>query len=209
VVGGEPIFKPKAQPWTFERFVEEKYRPIAKENHRHYHDGARYSLTLLLAEFGPKLIADISPFEIEAFKKKQRERKKKNGQPLKPKTVNNLLVSLSSVFSLAVSQKLRPDNPCDEVMRLEVEDVQKRPLTHEEEARLLAACDKLPKRHRELVRAAIVILVEGGFRPEEFFGKTRGEKQYPGMRKVDVDLLSRQATATSYKTGGRRKRKTA
>jgi integrase len=206
---GEEVFKPKPQPWTFERFVEEKYRPIAKENHRHYHDGARYSLTVLLAEFGKKLIAEISPFEIEAFKKKQRERKKKNGRTLKPKTVNIYLDCLSSVFSSAIAQKLRPDNPCDEVMRLEVEDIQKRPLTHEEEDRLLVACDKLPKRNRELVKAAIVILVEGGFRPEEFFGKTRGDKQYPGMKKVDVDLLNRQVTATSYKTGGRRKRKTA
>jgi integrase len=209
MVKGEEIFKPKAKPWTFERFVEEKYRPIAKENHRHYHDGARYSLTVLLAEFGPKLITDISPFEIEVFKKKQRERKKKNGQPLKPKTINIYLDCLSSIFSLAIAQKLRPDNPCDQVMRLEVEDVQKRPLTHEEEARLLAACDKLPKRHRELVKAAIVILVEGGFRPEEFLGKTRGDKQYPGMKKSDVDLLNRQVTATSYKAGGWRKRKTA
>lgn len=195
----EPVFKPKAQPWTFERFVEERFRPMAKQNHRDYQTGARYCLTVLLAEFGSKLVAEISPFEIEAFKIRQRDRRKANGNPLKPKTVNIYLDYMSSIFTVAIGEKLRADNPCDEVMRLEVERITKRVLGFEDEAKLLAACrdhKKVNRFDRVQVPDAIVILVEGGFRPREFLT----------MKKSQVDLLNRRVKVISYKTGrGRRK----
>lgn len=194
----EPIFKLKLPPWTFEKFVEERFRPLAEANHRRYANGAGYCLTALLPEFGKKLLAEITPFEIEAFKIRQKARKKKtgkNGETLKPKTVNLYLDCLSSIFTLAIGEKLRTDNPCDSVRHLEVEPITKRALTHEEEASLLAVCKgRCGPFNRDHVAHAIVILVEGGFRPEEFLT----------MKKSQVNLLTREATVASYKTGRRR-----
>lgn len=193
VVNGEPIFKPKVKPWTFERFVEERFRPVAQETHRDYQNGAKWYLKTLLAEFGQKLIAEISPFEVEAFKKKQRERRKKNGKPLKPRTVNRLLEGLAAVFASAIAQGLRSDNPCESVVRLEFEPLQKSVLSFEDEERMLNLCRERRDTYGDwsAVEAAIVILVEGGFRPKEFFT----------MKKSQVDLLNRHVTAISYKRG--------
>src|SRR5262245_358403 len=118
---GEPVFKPKPTPWTFERFVEEKYRPVAEANHRGYKNGAKAFLKVLIPEFGARLISEIGPVEIEAFKRRQQSRKKQKGgegDTLKPKTVNLYINCLSGVFTLAIAEKLRTDNPCDLVMRL-------------------------------------------------------------------------------------------
>lgn len=48
VVEGLPIFDgdplpSKSGPWTFARFIEERYRPLAKQGHRHYENGAKLS----------------------------------------------------------------------------------------------------------------------------------------------------------------------
>jgi integrase len=83
-------------------------------------------------------------------------------------------------------------------MRLEVEPTIKRVLSPEEEARLLAACETRPgmgPTDRGHAAHAIVILVEGGFRPREFFS----------MKKSQVNLLARQVTVISYMLGRLRK----
>lgn len=197
-IRGEPIFKARQQPWTFTRFVEERYRPLAIQNHRAYKWGAKSALNIYLPEFGDKLIADISPFEIEAFKQRQRKRKsKRTGKTLTPKTINFYLDCLSSIFALAVAEGLRTTNPCASVMRLEAPTFTKRVLSHEEEERLLDVCRRQPNNGRNdwaEVEAGIVILVEGGFRPQEFFK----------MKKSQVDIVNRRVQAISYKRGRRR-----
>jgi len=197
-IRGEPIFKPRVKPWTFERFVEERYRPLAEENHRHYQHGAKWALKLLLPEFGDKLIADISPFEIEAFKQRQKKRKnERTDGTVKPKTVNNILDCLSSIFTLAIAEGLRTTNPCASVMRLEVGRFTKQVLSREDEQRLLEACRRQRRNSRNEwpeVEAAIVVLVEGGFRPREFFT----------MKKSQVDIAGRRVEVISYKRGRRR-----
>lgn len=197
----EPIFSPKPKPCTFAQFVEEKYRPLAEANHCDFANGAGYCLSVLLPEFGSKLIDQISPFEIEAFKHRQkvREKLKAPGQTIKPNTVNRYLDTLSSIFSLAIGEKLRSDNPCDSVQRLAVEPITKCVLSFEEEDRLLAACENMRKVNRwdrDHVAHAIVVLVECGFRPKEFFT----------MKKSQVDLVGRKVTVISNKTGKSRRR---
>lgn len=200
----EPIFKPKQKFWTFAEFVKEIYEPTAKRNLRSYHNGPATYLNVLLPVFGDKRIDLISPFEIEQFKYAQKGRErthrvgdqvKKLGRPIKNKTVNLYLDCLAGIFSMAVAEKLRPDNPVDSVVRLE-EDAQinKRILTHDQEARLLKACDDGWR--GDHLAAAIVCLVEGGFRPQEFFE----------MAKSQVDLLNQTVTVISYKTGRKRRK---
>ena len=101
-------------------------------NHRHYEDGVRYCLTVLLPCFGSTLISQITPFDIETFKQGQmaRESKRsKTGEKIKNKTINNYLDCLSGTFTAAIAEGIREDNPVDSVMRLEVEEIEKRVLS--------------------------------------------------------------------------------
>ena len=181
---GEEIFKPKKAPWTFERFVEEKIGQWPKPTIGIDQDGVRYCLTVLLPCFGSTLISQITPFDIETFKQGQmaRESKRsKTGEKIKNKTINNYLDCLSGTFTAAIAEGIREDNPVDSVMRLEVEEIEKRVLSHEEEARILIACDSaLIPPDRDYVKAAIVILVEGGFRPQEFSARLAVGKNSSG-----------------------------
>lgn len=204
VVNGEDIFKPKKQAWTFARFVEEVYKPTAKANHRSFTNGAGTYLNVLLPVFGSKLIDQISPFEIEQFKSQQRGRErtckikdevKGLGRPIKNKTVNLYLDCLAGIFSMAVAERIRLDNPVNSVVRLADDPpINKQILNAAQEAAIIQACNELPR--CEHIAAVMVCLIEGGFRPKEFFG----------MQKSQVNLIERTVTVISFKTGRRRRR---
>lgn len=126
---------PKAP--TLESFIQSHYLPWAKLNKKSWQDD-RYHCDVLTRFFGDKILDQISPFDIERFKKLRREEMGKRKKLVTPTTVNRHLEVLSKIFSLAVRDAVVSKNPCQSVAKLKTQSRRYRILSSEEEQRLLA-----------------------------------------------------------------------
>jgi integrase len=125
---------------SFEKFVENVYKPWARENKRSFENNEKYKLPMIYESksLKDKTFAQISPLLIEKYKKERRESELENGRTRKPSTINRELQILSRIFSLAIRYGVTDRNPCAEVSLLPENNKRVRYLLDDEEQKLLS-----------------------------------------------------------------------
>jgi integrase len=117
------------------------------------YDRDKFSLKILLPFFGERLLKDITPGIVEAYRQKRLAspsgRSPKN--LTKPATVNREIACLKTIFNKAVKDDKAEKNPCQGVKMLRENNERDRVLSSDEYARLLAHC---PAHLRPIVKLA-------------------------------------------------------
>lgn len=95
---------------VFETFVEESYKPYAKEHKKGY--GVELSVLKVLTEkFGKMKLCEITTEEVEKFKRKRASETTSRGETRSKATVNRDIAVLSAVFNLAKKYDQIKENP--------------------------------------------------------------------------------------------------
>lgn len=94
----------------FADFVEDNYKPHAKEHKRGYYVELS-ALKALIKRFGKLRLCEITPKEIEKFKRERAAEKTKLGKQRSKATVNRDIAVLSAVFKLAIEFGELKKNP--------------------------------------------------------------------------------------------------
>jgi integrase len=125
-------FKPLAQ-W---------YLELPGVKAKRSYDRDKRSLKLLMPFFGDRLLKDITPGVVEAYRQKRLAspsgRSPKN--LTKPATVNREIACLKTIFNKAIKDGKAERNPCQGVKMLRENNERDRVLSSEEYTRLLAHC---------------------------------------------------------------------
>lgn len=141
----------------------------------------RYEIFLkpVLRFFAGKRLAEISPFELEQYKKARLEQGAKVG-------VNRELTVLSTLYNQMIEWGKATENPVSKVKRLKEPEGRIRWLSVEEIGRLLAACNPF-------LRPVIIAALNTGLRRQNLFE----------LRAADLDFARRILTAQRTKNGKR------
>jgi integrase len=149
-----------------ETFAEE-YLEWSKSNKKpRSHERDVTSLVALRSHFSGQKLSDITPWLIEKYKKKRKEKGKSN------QTVNLELACLKAIFSKAMIWKKATENPVKQVKMLRVSNTRVRFLDEKEEIRLLAEC-------QAHLQDLVVTALQTGFRRNELLS----------LRPEDVDVV--------------------
>jgi integrase len=94
----------------------------------------------LIACFGERLLKDINPAMVEAYKQKRLSEHSHRGKPTRPATVNREVTTFKTVFNKAMKNGKAERNPAQGVKLLKENNERGRILSPEEYIRLLAQC---------------------------------------------------------------------
>ena len=147
---------------SFESFVKEEYLPWSKLNKRSWRSDVGH-VDVLIREFGELDLDEITPIQIEKFKRERRASKTRRGKDRTPASVNRELEVLSRIFTLAIEQDVVEINPCRKVKKLLIDNVRTRYLSVEEEEKLML---ELVGRLAHL-RPIIIVAIDTGLRRRE------------------------------------------
>lgn len=153
---------------TLKEFFDKTYLPWAKTNKKSWKDDEK-RWKPIKAYFKSKRLSEISPFDLERFKKVRRETPTKFDTKEKPRprtnaTVNRELALLSKVLSLAIDAGHIKENPSKRVKKLKEDNERIRFLSSDEEARLLAEL-----KGNELINVIVVFALNTGMKQGEIF----------------------------------------
>ncbi len=112
--------------------------PEVKAKKSYRRDGL--SVRTLLKCFGEKLLKDINPAQVEAYKRKRETESSFKGTPTKPAAINRELACLKTIFNKAIKNGKAERNPAQGVKLLKENNERDRILSPDEYARLLAHC---------------------------------------------------------------------
>jgi integrase len=137
--------------------LAERYSTLVSSQKRGY-NSERYRIRTLIGFFGKRRIAELTGQDAERFKVERL-------RVAKPATVNRELENLKHmVGKKAIEWGFLGENPFQGVKLLHVPGRQDRILTHEEEAKLLAACEKV---RAPYLRPICVLALHSGARKGE------------------------------------------
>lgn len=127
----------------------------------------------LLAFFGSRLLKDISPSLVEAYRQKRLQEPsartgRTRGDLTAPATVNREVACLKAIYNKAIKNGKAERNPCQGVKMLKENNERDRVLSEEEFHRLLAAC---PEHLKPVVKLAYYT----GMRQGEILNLTWGQ----------------------------------
>jgi integrase len=159
------------------RHVAQRYLTWAEEHRPRSMKFRRTGMSFLIPYFGDTPLQDINRDKIDAYLRQR-------AQSSKPATCNKDRALLSHVFSQAIRWGLVESNPVRGTDRRHEDNEAPRPLSRDEEARLLAV---LPERYRPIV----VLAIHTGLR----LGELRAQ------RWQDIDLEARTLRVTLPKSG--------
>jgi integrase len=94
----------------------------------------------LIAQFGDRLLKDITPALVESYKQKRLSENSHRGKPTRPATVNREITTFKTVFNKAMKNGRAERNPAQGVKQLKENNERDRILSPEEYARLLTHC---------------------------------------------------------------------
>ncbi|MGB9181351.1 MAG: site-specific integrase [Pyrinomonadaceae bacterium] len=144
-------------------FIDKTYMTWAKTNKKSWRDD-ELICGAIKAHFKAKRLADISPMDVERFKKVRHETPTRYEEARSPATVNRELTILSRVMALAVDAGHISENPCRRVRRFKEDNARVRFLTDDEETQLMKQIGG-----RELLRSVVVFALNTGLRRGEIF----------------------------------------
>jgi integrase len=168
--------------------VEETYEPWSKVHKRSWKSDRRH-LEVLKEMFGALPLDQISPIQIERFKRERCESETRSDKPRSPASVNRELEVLSKIFSIAIDHEMISSNPCRKVKKLRQDNRRNRYLSVEEEERLIAV---LTGRRAHLLPIVLVAL---------HTGMRRGELLKLEWAQVDFNRAMLHITQANSKTG--------
>jgi integrase len=145
-------------------FIDKTYMTWAKTNKKSWRDD-ELICNVIKAHFKGKRLDEISPMDVERFKKVRRETPTRHDEPRSAATVNRELTVLSRVLALAVDAGHVDENPCRRVKRFKEDNERVRFLTDDEETRLMKQIGD-----RELLRSVVIFALNTGLRRGEIFG---------------------------------------
>jgi len=122
----------------------------------------------LKAHFGDKLLKDITPAMVEAYKHQRLSENSHRGKPTRPATVNREITTFKTILNKAVKNGKAERNPAQGVKQLKENNERDRILSPEEYTRLLAHC---PPHLSSIVRLAY----HSGMRRGEILTLTWGQ----------------------------------
>jgi integrase len=131
-------------------------------------DRDRHSVKFLLTHFGERLLKDINPAYVEAYRQKRLAEPSRQGGNTKPATVNREIACLKTIFNKAMRNGKAERNPVQGVKALKENNERDRILSPEEYIRLLAHC---PGHLKTIVKLAYYT----GMRRGEILGLTWGQ----------------------------------
>ena len=204
---GQRVAKPKESP-TFSEFAP-LYLRYSEANKPSYGVEIYYVNGTLIPFFGHLRLNEINPFTVECFKLKRL----KGG--LKKSSINREVGLLKSMLSTAVKWELTDRNAARDAQLFKLDEpLPDRVLSYEEEAELLAACDRPELRHRAPhLKSIILVALYTGLRRGEILrlcwcdidfqqnvlivrkSKTRAGKG----RRVDLNSMIRETLLSQYK----------
>jgi integrase len=132
------------------------------------YDRDRHSLKFLLPHFGERLLKDITPAFIEAYRQKRLAEPSRQGGNTKPATVNREIACLKTIFNKAMRNGKAERNPVQGIRALKENNERDRILSPEEYIRLLAHS---PGHLKPIVKLAYY----SGMRRGEILGLTWGQ----------------------------------
>ncbi len=148
---------------NFTEFVENSYKPYAEEHKKGFYVELSV-LKVLTKRFGKSCLCDITPEEIEKFKRERASETTKFGKLRSKATVNRDVAVLSAVFNLAKDFGELKENPVNHVKYYTDLPTRERVLSEDEERILFEAI-------RDEVRFSnqVEILLYTGMRRGELF----------------------------------------
>ena len=155
---GRQESSPVIESPTFDVFLQQ-YEDYAKTNKRGFYN-EQYRLAQLGNYFRRKNLSQITALDGERFKSDM-------SRHLAPASVNRLFGNLKHIMTTAVRLGLLAKSPFVGVKFLYVPKRVERILTHDEEDRLLAACEGL---HNLQLRYSVTIALNTGMRKGEIYG---------------------------------------
>ncbi|MEW6212288.1 MAG: site-specific integrase [Acidobacteriota bacterium] len=177
--------RPRAK--TIGEFIDEVGRQWCRTNHRGKPETDEYCFKVMREHFKDKPLIDISPIDVERFKRERMATPIHGGKARSPTTVNYEINALSRMMALAVEYGLARENPCSRVRRLNNGSQRNRYATEEEERVILA--DLRLRKHRIL--PVVLLALNTGMR--------RGE--IVSLRWSQVDLQRNLIYLTKTKSG--------
>src|SRR5215213_2039681 len=148
------VYGHKGKRRLFSDFAEHEYLVWAEQHHRDVVN-ERLRVRVLTDYFAGRTPAHLSQIAVERFNIDYLKTPTRYEQPRSPRTVNNVLATISFVLSRAVELKYLRENVCLKVRKLQVEEFPCRRLSPEEEEALLSAADEGPAFLRPMVRLAL------------------------------------------------------
>ncbi len=168
------VYGHKGKKRLFADFAEKEYLVWAEQHHS---DTLNEPLRVrvLTDYFAGRTLAQVSQLAVEQFKIDYLKTPTRHERPRSPRTVNNVLATLSCMLSRAVELKYIRENVCLKVRKLPVEELPYRRLAAEEEEALLSAAESGPPYLAPMIRLALWT----GFRQGELIE----------LRKAAVDFV--------------------
>ncbi len=163
----DQIFRKKYIPQVKRKlvveFVNEVFLPYSRTNKRSHSDDLR--ITRIICEFFEgKSLHEITPGEIEAYKRLRNETPVRGGGQRAPATINRELAVLGRILTMAVDEEYIDNNPVRRVRKFRVDNARTRFLTTEEEDRLMRALIGNPQ-----ARQIVTMALYTGMRRGEIF----------------------------------------
>lgn len=155
----EGRYTPELEPMSFQRFIDDVYRPRRKRTIKsfYYYEGF---IKIFCKYFGSKLLKDIKPAEIEAYRNYRQSQPSKHGRAFSLASLNREMMMLSSVFRLAVDLEYREANPCRKIKPYKAISQRTRVLQPNEVEKLLNALTGTS----EKLHAVVLLLLHTGMR---------------------------------------------
>lgn len=148
------VYGHKGKRRLFSEFAEKEYLVWAEQHHRDIMN-ERLRVRVLTDYFAGRTLAHVSQLAVERFKIDHLKTPTRHERQRSPRTVNNMLATLSCVLSRAVELKYLRENVCAKVRKLDVEELPYRRLRADEEDALLSAAESGPKFLRPMIRLAL------------------------------------------------------
>lgn len=148
------VYGHKGKQKLFSDFAENVYLVWARQHHS---DTINEPLRVrvLTDYFAGRTLAQISQLAVERFKTDYLKTPTRYGRPRSPRTVNNVLATLSFMLSRAVELKYLRENVCLKVRKLHVEEFPCQRLSAENEEALLSAAERGPAFLKSIIQLAL------------------------------------------------------
>jgi len=155
--------KGRSQEIEFERFVETVYLPHKEKFNPETYCLFKRMAKVFCAHFKGKMMHEITPADVQAFRQKRAEGKTNRGAARALATLNRERNQLSGIFSLAVENEIIVSNPCHKVKLFPLDNTREKVLEPEEEKKLF---DALTGKKAKL-RPIVLLILNTGLRLRE------------------------------------------